>query len=122
MSLPAQVAAVRALVEQPYYESRWARTHALRAELGRSLARAGVAVREASANFVLLTLPPGGPTAGDLVRDCRTRGVYLRDLTSLSPAFEGRTVRVAVRGAAENRRIAAAVAAVLEEFRRPHFP
>jgi histidinol-phosphate/aromatic aminotransferase/cobyric acid decarboxylase-like protein/GNAT superfamily N-acetyltransferase len=120
VSLPAQVAAVRALDERPYYESRWTRTHALRADLARSLTRDGIAVHESVANFVLLTLPPGGPTAGDLVRGCRAHGVYLRDLTALSPAFEGRTVRVAVRGAAENRRIASTVADVLEEFRRPY--
>jgi hypothetical protein len=39
--------------------------------------------------------------------------VFLRDLSMLSPAFEGRTVRVAVRGPAENARVVDAVAAAV---------
>jgi hypothetical protein len=43
--------------------------------------------------------------------------VYLRDLSPLSPEYQGRTVRIAVRDTAENARIVAACQAALEELR-----
>ncbi|RJL26643.1 aminotransferase class I/II-fold pyridoxal phosphate-dependent enzyme [Bailinhaonella thermotolerans] len=116
VSLPAQIAAARALGDPRYYAARWAETGDLRAGLAAGLASHGLDVRESVANFVLLTLPPGGPSASALVRECRKRGVYLRDLSALSPAFEGRTVRVAVRDAAANARIVSAVAASLRDL------
>ncbi|WP_149260456.1 aminotransferase class I/II-fold pyridoxal phosphate-dependent enzyme [Actinomadura sp. K4S16] len=119
VSLPAQIAAVSALRDPEYYASRWAQTAALRAELAAALAGAGenLRVSESVANFVLLTLPRGGLTASGLVERCRQRGVFLRDLSPMSPAFEGRTVRIAVRDAAANARVAAAVS---EALRVPH--
>ncbi|MGI5171533.1 aminotransferase class I/II-fold pyridoxal phosphate-dependent enzyme [Spirillospora sp. CA-253888] len=115
VSLPAQIAAVSALRDPVYYAAQWARTAVLRAELATALAEAGedLHVSESVANFVLLTLPRGGPGAAQLVDRCRRRGVFLRDLSPLSPAFEGRTVRIAVRDAAANVRVAAAVAEAL---------
>jgi histidinol-phosphate/aromatic aminotransferase/cobyric acid decarboxylase-like protein len=115
VSLPAQIAAVRALADQAYYELRWKETGALRGELATALAALapGPQVSESVANFVLVTLPADGPTAAELVARCRADGVYLRDLSALSPAFEGRTVRSAVRCAGENRRIVDAVRAAL---------
>jgi histidinol-phosphate/aromatic aminotransferase/cobyric acid decarboxylase-like protein/N-acyl-L-homoserine lactone synthetase len=113
VSLPAQVAAVRALRDPEHYRACWAHTARLRADLARDLA-AGLGpaeVVEARANFVLLSLPARGVGASDVVRRCRERGVFLRDLTSLSASFEQRTVRVAVRTAEENRRIVEAVLA-----------
>jgi histidinol-phosphate/aromatic aminotransferase/cobyric acid decarboxylase-like protein len=107
VSLPAQVAAVRALADPGYYELRWKETAALRGQLAAGLAAlaSGATVTESVANFVLLTLPPGGPTAPEVVARCREDGVFLRDLSALSPAFEGRTVRSAVRSSEENSRI-----------------
>ncbi|GII00195.1 histidinol-phosphate aminotransferase family protein [Planobispora takensis] len=118
VSLPAQIAAVHALGDPGYYAGRWARTRTLRAELAAALAATGedVHVQETVANFVLLTLPYGGPGAARLVRRCREQGVFLRDLSPMSPAFEGRTVRIAVRGAAANARIAATVAEALRDL------
>nr|BFE77664.1 hypothetical protein GCM10020093_002650 [Planobispora longispora] len=43
--------------------------------------------------------------------------MFLRDLSPMSPAFEGRTVRIAVRDAAANARIVAAVAEALRDLR-----
>ena len=115
VSLPAQVAAVQALREPEYYAARWAETACLRRDLAaalRELPRAPE-VMDGYANSVLLTLPEGGPTATGVVRACRARGVFVRDLTGMSPSFEGRTVRVSVRGAEENARVAAVLRAVL---------
>ncbi len=115
VSLPAQVAAVRALADPGYYAGRWRQTATLRTELAARLRSAvdGATVDESVANFVLLRLPPDEVGAPELVSRCRRRGVFLRDLSMLSPAFEGRTVRVAVRGPAENARVVDAVAAAV---------
>ncbi|GGW95994.1 hypothetical protein GCM10010297_17310 [Streptomyces malachitofuscus] len=120
VSLPAQLAAVAALRDPAYYRSCWQRTHGLRRQLAADLARVadGALVEEGVANFLNITLPPDGPSAARLVRECRRHDVYLRDLSPLSPQYEGRTVRVAVRTAAENARIVAAYAAAWETLRR----
>ena len=55
-----------------------------------------------------MTLPRGGPSAAQVVHECRRHDVYLRDLSPMSPAYEGRTVRVAVKDPAGNARIVAA--------------
>ncbi|MGW0807743.1 aminotransferase class I/II-fold pyridoxal phosphate-dependent enzyme [Nonomuraea sp. NPDC002799] len=117
VSLPAQIAAVHALRDPGHYAARWAETRTLRAGVARGLAAIGgdLRVDESVANFVLLTLPRGGPGAGRLVAACRRRGVFLRDLSPMSPAFEGRTVRVSVRDAAANERVAATVATALRD-------
>lgn len=78
---------------------------------------ASVLVEESVANFLSLTLPPGGPSAAALVAECRRHDVYLRDLSPLSAAYEGRTVRVAVRDTADNARIVAAYRAALTALR-----
>ncbi|AWT42438.1 MULTISPECIES: histidinol-phosphate aminotransferase family protein [Streptomyces] len=121
VSLPAQLAAVAALRDPAYYADRWRRTHDLRRELARDLAGLDPAllVEESVANFLNVTLPAGGaPSAARLVAECRRHDVYLRDLSPLSPRYEGRTVRIAVRDAAENARIVAACEAALDALGR----
>ncbi|GGX65713.1 hypothetical protein GCM10010358_20140 [Streptomyces minutiscleroticus] len=119
VSLPAQLAAVAALRDPAYYGDRWLRTHALRRQLAAGLAGADeyVAVEEAVANFLTVTLPSGGPSAAQLVDACRRHDVYLRDLSPLSPQYEGRTVRIAVKDTAGNARVVAAFRAALDELR-----
>ncbi|MEU4656506.1 aminotransferase class I/II-fold pyridoxal phosphate-dependent enzyme [Streptomyces sp. NPDC023723] len=119
IGLPAQLAAVAALRDPAYYTDRWLRTHTLRRALAAGLAALDetVAVEESVANFLTLTLPPDHPGAARMVAECRRHGVYLRDLSPLSPSYEGRAVRVAVRDTAENTRIVAACQAALETLR-----
>ncbi|MEV6756825.1 histidinol-phosphate transaminase [Streptomyces sp. NPDC051214] len=119
VSLPAQLAAVAALRDPGHYRSCWLRTHTLRRQLAADLAAVAetATVEEGVANFLNITLPHDGPSAARLVRECRRHDVYLRDLSPLSPQYEGRTVRVAVRDATENARIVAAYAAALETLR-----
>ncbi|MFF5454422.1 aminotransferase class I/II-fold pyridoxal phosphate-dependent enzyme [Streptomyces sp. NPDC012950] len=121
VSLPAQLAAVTALRDPAYYAERWARTHVLRKELARDLEELGgfSAVDEGVANFLTVTLPPDGPSAARLVGECRRHDVFLRDLSPLSPAYEGRTVRIAVRDTAENARIVAACEKALDALGAP---
>ena len=119
VSLAAQLAAVAALRDPAYYSDRWLRTHALRRRLAADLAGLDetVVVDETVANFLTLTLPAGGPSAAQVVAECRRHDVYLRDLSPLSPRYEGRTVRIAVRDTAENARIVAACRAALDLLR-----
>ncbi|GGZ21950.1 histidinol-phosphate aminotransferase family protein [Streptomyces poonensis] len=119
VGLPAQLAAVAALRDPAYYRDRWQRTHALRRELAADLAGldGSLVVEEAVANFLTVTLPPGGPSAAQLVHECRRHDVYLRDLSPLSPLYEGRAVRIAVRDTAENARIVAACRTALDDLR-----
>ncbi|MDH6587198.1 histidinol-phosphate/aromatic aminotransferase/cobyric acid decarboxylase-like protein/GNAT superfamily N-acetyltransferase [Streptomyces sp. SAI-133] len=119
VGLPAQMAAVAALRDPDHYRDRWLATHVLRGALAADLAAAApdATIEESVANFLSLTLPPDGPSAARLVDECRRHGVYLRDLSPLSPRYEGRTVRVAVRDTAENARIVAACRAALEVLR-----
>ncbi|GAA2628992.1 histidinol-phosphate transaminase [Actinomadura fulvescens] len=113
VSLPAQVAAVQALREQAYYAARWAETARLRDDLAAALRESAPQVLTGCANSVLLTLPQGGPTATRVARACRARGVFVRDLTGMSPSFEGRTLRVSVRSAEDNARVTKALRDVL---------
>ncbi|MGW3655617.1 aminotransferase class I/II-fold pyridoxal phosphate-dependent enzyme [Streptomyces sp. NPDC005151] len=119
VSLPAQLAAVAALRDPAYYNDRWLRTHALRQQLAAELARLdeNVIVEEAVANFLTVTLPTGGPSAAQVVNECRRHDVYLRDLSPLSSRYQGRSVRIAVKDTAENARIVAAFHASLDGLR-----
>ncbi|WP_329373141.1 histidinol-phosphate aminotransferase family protein [Streptomyces sp. NBC_01483] len=119
LSLPAQLAAVAALRDPAYYSDCWLRTHALRRQLATDLAGLdeSVVVEEGVANFLTVTLPSGGPSAAQLVNECRRHDVYLRDLSPLSPECQGRTVRIAVKDTAENARIVAACQAALDVLR-----
>ncbi|WP_330456521.1 histidinol-phosphate aminotransferase family protein [Streptomyces sp. NBC_00820] len=119
VSLPAQLAAVAALRDPAYYGERWQRTHELRRRLAADLAGLDgvVTVEESVANFLGVILPPDGPSAAQLVQECRRYDVYLRDLSPLSPEYEGRTVRIAVRDSAENARIVTACQAALAALR-----
>ncbi|CUM43152.1 L-threonine 3-O-phosphate decarboxylase [Streptomyces venezuelae] len=116
VSLPAQLAAVTALRDPAYYAERWARTAVLRRELATALLDLDgfSSVDEGVSNFLTVTLRRGGPSAYRLVGECRRHDVYLRDLSPMSPSYEGRTFRVAVRDRVENARIVAACRSALE--------
>lgn len=113
VSLPAQVAAVRALASPDYYAARYAETHMLRAQLARDLARLGFSVLPGIANFLLCDLPPDGPEAEAVVRACRERGLFLRNAALMGTRLGLRTLRLAVKDAATNARMIAILAEVL---------
>ncbi|MFF8786280.1 aminotransferase class I/II-fold pyridoxal phosphate-dependent enzyme [Streptomyces sp. NPDC015125] len=121
VSLPAQMAAVAALRDPAYYAGCWDRTHTLRRRLAADLAGADASavIDESVANHLTVTLPRSGPSAAQLVHECRRRDVYLRDLSPLSPGYEGRCVRIAVRDTDENARIVAVYADSLDALRPP---
>lgn len=119
VSLPAQVAAVRALESTDYYAARWAETGRLREGLAASLRRLGWRVLPGSANFLLCELPVSGPTAAEVVRGSRLRGLFLRDAGAMGSAMGNRMLRVAVKSGAENAAMAGILAEVLEEADAP---
>jgi histidinol-phosphate/aromatic aminotransferase/cobyric acid decarboxylase-like protein len=105
VSLPAQVAVVRAMQSQDYYIARWSETHCLRQSLAEGLSGMGWSVIEGCANFLLCHLPGHHPTAADLVTRCAARGLFLRDVGTMGRNLGDRAVRIAVKDGRNNQRI-----------------
>jgi histidinol-phosphate/aromatic aminotransferase/cobyric acid decarboxylase-like protein len=105
VGLPAQVAAVRALQDPAYYEARYTETGRLRGELAGELTSLGCEVIPGVANFLLCHLPPTWPNAAAVVTRCREEGVFLRDASPMGAQLGDRTMRVAVKDGASNRRV-----------------
>lgn len=108
--LLAQLAAVRALQNYEWYRERAALTRDLRDRLRRELdAIPGLRTFPSVTNFVLLRTDR--VPAAVVVARCREVGVFVRDCDSLSQRLGGRFLRTAVRDAAGNARIVAALRA-----------
>ena len=105
VSLPAQLAAVRALQDPDYYAARYGETAALRKRLVSGLESLGWEIIPGIANFVLCHLPSGGPTAAAVVQRCREHGLFLRDAAAMGSQLGTHALRIAVKDAASNRRI-----------------
>ncbi len=112
VSLPAQVAAVRALESSDYYRQRWEQTAALRRRLGHDLQAIGLDVVPATANFLLARLPDEAPAVRDIVAACRRQDVFVRDATNMGTQLE-RYVRLAVKDERANRLVTAALVAAM---------
>ena len=113
VSLVGQVAAVAALGDPSYYESRWRATHALRHQLGRGLTRLDVDVVPGVANFSLCHLPTGGPDAIEVATAARERGLFLRELGAMGRSLGSDAFRIAVKDGATNARMLEILADVL---------
>lgn len=105
VSLPAQVAAVKALEDPDYYAAKYEETHALRRQLIASLQPLGWDIVPGVTNFLLCHLPEDGPDAATVVAQCRERGLFLRDAATMGTQLGERTIRLAVKDAATNRRM-----------------
>jgi histidinol-phosphate/aromatic aminotransferase/cobyric acid decarboxylase-like protein len=116
VSLPAQVAAVRALEHEGYYSSRYRETRGLREQLIAGLRRIGIEeIVPSAANFVMFHLGPRHPPAAAVLTESRKRNVYLRDVAPMGSEVGPRAVRIAVKDAESNQR----TLATLEEVLRP---
>jgi histidinol-phosphate/aromatic aminotransferase/cobyric acid decarboxylase-like protein len=114
VSLPAQVAAVRALQDESYYRDRYQKTHVLRAGLIDGLRRIGIReIVPGDANFVMFHLEPEHPTAAAVVGQSKKRGVFLRDVSSMGSAVGERALRIAVKNRETNTLIIDALETVL---------
>jgi histidinol-phosphate/aromatic aminotransferase/cobyric acid decarboxylase-like protein len=119
ISLPAQVAAMRALEDPEYYSMRYRETHGLRERLLPELATLGWEVLPGIANFLLCHLPAEGPDAETVVRACRERGLFLRNAALMGSQLGPRTIRTAVKDSATNARIVAILREVLTRLTQP---
>jgi histidinol-phosphate/aromatic aminotransferase/cobyric acid decarboxylase-like protein len=114
VSLPAQVAAVRALEDEPYYLECYRETRALRTELVGQLKEIGIReIVPGVANFVLCHLEPEHPTAAKVASEIRKHGVFLRDVSLMGGTMGERAIRTAVKNRATNARIVEALEKVL---------
>jgi histidinol-phosphate/aromatic aminotransferase/cobyric acid decarboxylase-like protein/N-acyl-L-homoserine lactone synthetase len=105
VSLPAQIAAVKALEDPAYYAERYQETHLYRSELGRGLAALGWDVLPSRANFLLCHLPESGPDAAAVVSRCREKSLFLRPISSMTAQPHERSLRVAVKDRPTNERM-----------------
>ncbi|MEX2287044.1 MAG: histidinol-phosphate transaminase [Planctomycetaceae bacterium] len=102
VSLPAQIAGVLALRDPDYYSGRYAETRRLRADLSAALEQLGLQVWSSEANFLLCRLPNHSGDAAGLIARCRRRGLFLRDVSSMTARPDSAMFRVAVKDAAMN--------------------
>lgn len=106
VSLPGQLAAVKALQDPGYYGMRYAETRRLRENLADAVSdTGGMDVVPSLGNYLLCHIPDDGPSAASLLEACRKQGLYLRDAGMTAPTLGDRAVRIAVKDAATNRRI-----------------
>jgi histidinol-phosphate/aromatic aminotransferase/cobyric acid decarboxylase-like protein len=119
VSLPAQVAAVRALADTPYYMKRWRETAALRARLRGMLERIpGVEEVTGNANFLLVHLDPRGAPAAEVIAKCAAEHVFLRNLAPMGTRLGTHLLRTAVKNTSRNSAIASAIARALGQRQR----
>ncbi|HEY4129060.1 MAG TPA: histidinol-phosphate transaminase [Gemmatimonadaceae bacterium] len=105
VGLPAQIAACEALRNERYYRGRWLATHRLRETLARDLESLGWGVTPGCANFLLCRVPENGLNAAELIAACRAHDLFLRDVSTMSPRFDQRMLRIAVKDARTNQRM-----------------
>jgi histidinol-phosphate/aromatic aminotransferase/cobyric acid decarboxylase-like protein/N-acyl-L-homoserine lactone synthetase len=103
VSLPAQLAAIHALADADYYRRKWRLTATLRETLAEDLAALGLAVHPGVANFLLCHLSPHQPTAAELTKRCRARGLFIRPVSNMGTHLGDRAVRFAVKDEQTNR-------------------
>ncbi len=116
VSLPAQIAAIRALADPVYYAARYAQTHDLRRHLAAQLRTlAPWHIHEGDINCILCLLPETGPlsSATPIIERCRKAGVFIRHCATISPSLSDRAIRISVKDAPSNTRILDALRAAL---------
>jgi histidinol-phosphate/aromatic aminotransferase/cobyric acid decarboxylase-like protein len=118
VSLPAQVAASRALEDPAYYASRYAETRQLRQQLGEELQKLGWEVIPGSANFLLCHLPESGPPADELIQQCQREGLFLRNPVTMGSELGSRSIRIAAKDAATNARVLSIIDASQQRLER----
>ncbi len=123
ISLPAQVACVRALEDYPYYAARYRETHDLRGVLRTALERLGWEVTSGRANFLLAHLPTEGPGVSSLLSLCQEDGLFLRDASTMGASLGRHALRIAVKDAPTTQKMLGIIEANLSRlggFHRPH--
>ena len=75
----------------------------------------GLEVIPSVTNYVLCHLPKEGPTAANTVTQCRRQGLFLRDVSAMGKNLGPHALRVAVKDALTNDRMAGILGNVLKE-------
>jgi histidinol-phosphate/aromatic aminotransferase/cobyric acid decarboxylase-like protein len=109
VSLPAQLAASIALQDGDYYAARYPETERFRAQLAQQLGRLDWEVIEGKANLLLCELPGAGPSAEELVEQCRKQGLFLRNARWIGSRLGSHAIRIAVKDAQTNARMVAII-------------
>jgi len=117
VSLPAQVAAVKALEHPDYYAVRYTETHVLREDLAKSLKALNWKVLPSVANFLLCEMEIGGPSVRDLIQRCRQYGLFLRDPGNMGNLPSGHMIRIAVKDKDTNRQMVKIINNSLNELK-----
>ncbi|MDE0960725.1 MAG: histidinol-phosphate transaminase [Planctomycetota bacterium] len=113
VSLPGQVAAVKALEDPEYYQRQYQATEKARESMARDLQKLGLEVIPSVANFLLIFLPSDGPTAAQVSERCRQSGVHLRDASNMGTSLGAHALRTAIKSPQQNQQIVAAIAQAL---------
>jgi len=107
-------AALACLEDAAFRRATLRRIPRLRRQLQRGLARLGLQVVEAAANYLLCRLPDGGPDAATIASLLQLQGILVRPCADFAP-LDGRWLRLAVRTADENRLLLRRLGALLTE-------
>jgi histidinol-phosphate/aromatic aminotransferase/cobyric acid decarboxylase-like protein len=113
VSLPAQVAAVKALQDPDYYAARYQETHRLREQLVQGLRRLNLDIVPSITNFLLCHLPPHGPDAATVIARCREHNLFLRNASVMGSQLGNHALRIAVKDGAANDRLLEGLTQVL---------
>jgi threonine-phosphate decarboxylase len=110
----AASAALEALRDTEYAERTREMNADERSRLTLALAKTNLRVFRSTANFLLIELPQNSPPIWNLrARLIREHKIIVRDCSNYETLSDGRYLRVAVRGHADNERLIAALSAVL---------
>lgn len=120
VSLPAQVAAVRALEASQYYRKRYAETHRLRAELVNLVRKIDndIHIYPGAANWILCRLPESGPDADTIINRCKQLGVFLRGATGTGKVLDRFDIRLTVKDDKTQKKVVSALAQSLAESQK----
>jgi histidinol-phosphate/aromatic aminotransferase/cobyric acid decarboxylase-like protein len=114
VSLPAQIAAIKALKNPEYYIARHGETHQLRAQLVQGLKRLGIIeIIPSIANFILFHLPESGSNGDTFIKRCRENDLFIRDASEMGSDMGDRAIRIAVKDATTNKRMLRIIESVL---------
>lgn len=110
ISLPAQAAAIAALQDPAYYQEKYSETNQLRQSLKEDLEKLGITqIIKGVANFILFYLPPNTLSTLELIEACKSKGLYLRDVSNMGKNIKQNAVRIAVKDRITNQRMLAII-------------
>jgi len=117
ISLPSQAAAITALLDNEYYQQKYAETHVLRNRLKQDLQELGVdEVINGVANFLLFYIPAHFPHIDEFLESCKQKNLYLRDVSNMGKNIGLNAVRIAVKDEVTNNKMIDIIKKVVVTF------